>query len=122
MPSIIVKQPNKAPFQMNLRDGQFTLELLQRLVNGHIEVVHPDGMPEGVVLICNEEGKLNDMLFNFYVEICGWPDAICGTCVFCAEGVNEFGEPDLVPLKFDQVVSVMVALSGVSEQSTKTNH
>lgn len=109
MQTIVVKEVGKEPTKLNVRDGQLTLELLQRLVGGNIEVINPDGFPDEVVLICNEEGKLNNMKFNFFVNICQYPEAICGTAVFCADGIVD-GEPDLVPLTYSQAESVARAL------------
>lgn len=106
MQTIVVKEVGKEPTKLNVRDGQLTLKLLQRLVGGYIEVVHPDGFPQDVVLICNEEGKLRDLPFNFFVNIFQYPDAICGTAVFCAEGINADGELDLVPLTYSQAEMV----------------
>jgi hypothetical protein len=109
MQNIVVKEPRKPAHKLNVHEGQLTLELLQRLVGGYIEVVHPDGFPQDVVLICNDDGKLNKMKFNFFVNICQYPDAICGTAVFCAEGIVD-GKPDLVPLTYSQAESVARAL------------
>ena len=113
MQTIVVKEVGKEPTKLNVRDGQLTLELLQRLVVGYIEVVHPDGFPQDVVLICNEEGKLRELPFNFFVNICQYPDAICGTAVFCAEGINADGEPDLIPLTEMQADNVLNELRKV---------
>ena len=43
-----------------------SLENLQKTVGGYIETVTLDN---GVVLICNEEGKLRDMPYNFTLRI-----------------------------------------------------
>ena len=43
-----------------------TLKALQETVGGYIETVT---LENGVVLICNEEGKLRDMPYNFTLRI-----------------------------------------------------
>lgn len=113
MQTIVVKEVGKEPTKLNVRDGQLTLELLQRLVGGYIEVVHPDGAPDDVVMVCNEEGKIKELPFNFFVNIHGYTDAICGTAVFCAEGINADGELDLVPLTEMQADNVLNELRKV---------
>lgn len=40
-----------------------TLDMLQKLVDGYIEVV-PYPYMENVAIICNEEGLINDMPYN----------------------------------------------------------
>ena len=112
MSCIIIMHPRQEPMLWDTPDvlsGDNDFRTLQTIIGGYIEVVHPDGFPQDVILICNEEGKLRDLPFNFYIEICQYPDAICGTAVFCAEGIVD-GEPDLVPLTYSQAESVARAL------------
>ena len=73
---VIIKRPDeKIGHVCYISD---TLENLQKTVGGYIEVVPID---EKNVLICNEEGKLqNQHLVNFkmpYDEVVGWV-IICG--------------------------------------------
>lgn len=71
----IVKYPGKEPELRKLTD---TLETYQNIVGGYIECF---ALEEGVTLICNEEGHLNDMQFNVWIDgycICG-PLVIVGT-------------------------------------------
>ena len=100
MQTIVVKEVGKEPTKLNVRDGQLTLELLQRLVGGYIEVVHPDGFPQDVVLICNEEGKLRDLPFNFYLG----DTPIVGNVVFCGQKRQDLGS-----LSLNQIAVLMDA-------------
>lgn len=71
----IVKYPGKEPEIRTLTD---TLETYQNIVGGFIECV---ALEERVTLVCNEEGLLNDMPFNAWIDghyICG-PLVIVGT-------------------------------------------
>ena len=111
MQSIVIREPGKQAHKLNVRDGQLTMELLQRIVGGNIEVINPDGFPDDVVLICNEEGKLRGLDFNRFVMINGQRDVICGTCIICAVGIVD-GEQDLIPLTEEQAKEMLDALNG----------
>ena len=65
--------------EAQLRDIENDLETMQGLVGGYIEVVSTG---EGILLICNEEGKLNGLPVNFPIG----GDVIVGTAVFVAHG------------------------------------
>lgn len=66
---ILVVEPNKEPYQLKI---EHKLENLQRVVGGLIEFVE---LEHNVDLICNEEGKLNNLEFNRVIT----NDVICGT-------------------------------------------
>lgn len=61
----IYKAPGSAPKTIEIDN---TLEALQAAVDGYIETVT---LATDCVIICNEEGRLNDMPFN--CEVCGCP-------------------------------------------------
>ena len=77
-----------------------TLEALQEAVGGYIETVTLDN---GVVLICNEEGKLRDMPYNFtHRQMFGaiplqYP--IFGTVIACGAEGDEFAD---IPIDFNE--------------------
>ena len=52
--------PNELPKEIEFEN---TLEDKQHLVGGYIECVYPE-KNDGVVFICNEEGKINGMKYN----------------------------------------------------------
>ena len=77
-----------------------SLENLQKTVGGYIETVTLDN---GVVLICNEEGKLRDMPYNFtHRQMFGaiplqYP--IFGTVIACGAEGDEFAD---IPIDFNE--------------------
>lgn len=58
---ILKKDPDRADLHQLLIPN--TLDMLQKLVDGYIEVVRYPYM-ENVAIICNEEGLINDMHYN----------------------------------------------------------
>ena len=66
---VIVVEPKKKPM---VQDVGSDLESMQKIVGGSIEAIYP--FEEPVALICNEEGKLNGMAPNRWLE----EDIICG--------------------------------------------
>ena len=77
----IVKEVGKAPV---VTDIENTLDALKSLVGGYIEVV---GLDDGVLLICNEEGKMQGLPPNFSTGY----DVIVGTAVFVSfDGGEDF--------------------------------
>lgn len=68
-----------------------TLECLQDLVGGYIETIH---IAPGLLLICNEEGKLHQLPINFSTP----HDIFCGTVVICGEDGEEFDDVP-IPLR-----------------------
>lgn len=82
-----------------------SLKNLQNTVGGYIETVT---LPEhNLVLICNEEGKLRDMPYNFsalcsahaydaYVE---WREQLFGTVIACGAEGDEFAD---IPIDFNE--------------------
>lgn len=79
-----------------------TLEVLQGLVGGPIEVVSPpasESTPDWHAY-CNEEGKIHSLPFNRratnYANYLGWPrgDVLCGPVVFLGDGPDG-GDADI---------------------------
>ena len=65
---ILKVEPGKAPYVKDMKDG---LEAIQQEVQGLFQPVYVE---DGVILCCNEEGKLNGMKPNRWLE----DDIICG--------------------------------------------
>lgn len=65
-----------------------TLENLQRTVGGRIEVVPIT--PDGLVMICNEEGKLQGLEKNFVMLRGLQVDIIVGDVIICGTHGEEF--------------------------------
>ena len=81
-----------------------TLKALQETVGGYIETVTLDN---GVVLICNEEGKLRDMPYNFsalcsahaYDAHVEWREVLYGTVIACGVEGDVFAD---IPIDFNE--------------------
>lgn len=62
--SALVKQPGRVPYHTNISNS---LEALQKEAGGYIETVtlYPEeGDSPGMVVICNEEGRLQGLEYN----------------------------------------------------------
>lgn len=75
--SIIDVKPNNGT--------DFSLEELQEIVGGYIEIV---GLMDNEIMVINEEGKLIDLPFNetatqMYQEVDGFYDYIAGDVLVC---------------------------------------
>ena len=84
-----------------------TLEALQEAVGGYIETVT---LPEhNLVLICNEEGSIRDMPYNFTVRrmmlngllggLLSLQNPIFGTVIACGVEGDEFAD---IPIDFNE--------------------
>ena len=81
----IIKEVGKSPV---VKDIENTLDALKSLVGGYIEVI---GLDDKVLLICNEEGKLQGLPPNFSTGY----DVIVGTAVFVSfDGKEDFTDLD----------------------------
>lgn len=65
---VLFKKPNRNPKKVTIENS---LEAMQRLVGGNIEVVQVND----ALLVCNEEGKLNGLEPNVVIG----NDTICGS-------------------------------------------
>ena len=79
----IVKRPDEKYGHMTWISD--TLENLQRIVGGYIEVFP---VKEGVLIICNEEGKLQGLPYNCTVN--GEP--LVGDIIVVGENGEDFGD------------------------------
>ncbi len=82
---ILVIEPGEFPEE---REIGGSLEDMQQLVGGCIQVVYP--FPEEVALVCNEEGKLQGLPLNRALRDAGGEvyDIISGTFFLCAAPTN----------------------------------
>lgn len=65
-------------------DGEFTLEQLQKLVSGYIEVVwRVPGAPPHAVMVVNEEGLLQNLPVNPFASFLA-DQQIVGDVVVCS--------------------------------------
>lgn len=90
---VIIKEVGESP---RIEEIENTLEALKSLVNGYIEAVRIDNE---IILICNEEGKLQGLPPNFRIG----NDVIVGTAVF----VSHNGKGDFASLNDWHIEDVM---------------
>lgn len=103
---IVKKVVDEQPIVMEI---EHTLESLQKNVGGgYIETIR---LGAGIVLIIDEEGKLNGSKPNFDL---GTNDVVMGDCFFVGEGYVD-GEPDFVDLTPVQIKLIL------SEKGIKFN-
>lgn len=78
MKRIVVVEPNKMPYEAEI-DG--SLESMQNLVGGWIETCSPPLHDDDALIICNEEGKIRNLMPNrkLHFEDGVLYDVICGT-------------------------------------------
>ena len=77
---VMIKRAGKNPEVVEIVDD---LKTYQEIVGGHIEVFP---FWEGILCICNEEGKLKGLPPNF--RCCN--DIICGDVIFVSEQGEDF--------------------------------
>lgn len=63
MLQVVFKKPNEKPEKMEI---EHTLEKLQELVDGYIEIV-PANNDKSILMIVNEEGKLRGLEPNIWI-------------------------------------------------------
>ena len=81
--------------QAQVTEIENTLDALQKFVGGHIEVVSVGGE---IIMICNEEGKLNGLEYNFKLG----NDFIVGNVLFV-----QAKDEDFTDLSDSNVESIM---------------
>lgn len=90
---IVLKKVGKNPEIMNIEN---TLDAKQKLVGGLIEVV---GLTEDILLVCNEEGKLDNLLPNLMFNY----DYIAGDCFFVGD---DYKNGDFKSLTDEQIEEI----------------
>ena len=85
---VIIKQPGRAPYSTYISN---TLKNLQNTVRGYIETVT---LAEDFVVICNEEGAIDDMPYN--CTLCGVQ--LFGPLIFAGVKEDEFSD---IPTSFE---------------------
>lgn len=106
---VLIKRPDEQYGHMTWISS--TLANMQRTVDGYIQAVtlsddimpQDEKFPDKVILVCNEEGKVQGLPKNMDVRIegllgCGW-DSIAGTFFLCGEDGDEFCD---VPITMKQ--------------------
>lgn len=100
----VLYKPVGAPVEV--REVENTLEALQSLVGGYIEVVRVGDVFGGALYyVVNEEGKLLGLKPNVHT----WHDVLCGPVVMLACDGDEFRSLDDSEVEFGE--DVMTTLS-----------
>lgn len=99
MLQVVFKKPNEKPVKMEIEN---TLEKLQELVDGYIEIV-PTNNNKTIFMIVNEEGKLRDLEPNIWIG----NTCIVGNVVFVQ---NKF-DSEFHSLTDDMVKAIIRLLS-----------
>lgn len=87
---VLIKEPGK-PWEVS--EVENTLDALQEAVGGYIETLTISTEPDSLVLIMDEEGRLNDKPYNMTI---GGVDLV-GTLLLCGKDGDEFTDvPDWV--------------------------
>ena len=94
---IVLKKVGKIPKIMNIEN---TLEAKQELVGGLIEVV--GGLPNKILLVCNEEGKLDNLLPNLMFDF----DYIAGDCFFIGDDRDNGNFKSLTDEQINEVYDI----------------
>ena len=97
---ILYKEVGKEPIETYVED---TLEAKQSLVDGLIDVVPF----EDVILVCNEEGKLLNMLPNLKLDY----DYIAGNCFFIGD---DYKRADFKSLTDEQISKLKEKIKEIS--------
>ena len=85
---VIIKRPDEEYGHMTWISN--TLENLQRTVGGPIEAVR---IAQGILMICNEEGKIRALEPNFWINKNSvTADRILGTVIICGEDLDDFSD------------------------------
>ena len=58
---VVIVEPDKEPYEKEI---DHTLESLQGIVEGDIETTWDERLPEGTLIVCNEENKLHELPYN----------------------------------------------------------
>ena len=99
----IVKRPDEQFGHERLISD--SLKDLQKMVGGYIETVTLDN---GVVLICNEEGRIRNMPYNFTLRrmrgVVTVQNAIFGTVIACGADGDQLAD---VPIDFNEWKSLL---------------
>ncbi len=84
--TVVIVEPGKEPYVRNI---EHKLEAFQKIVEGHIETICDDGL-EDMLIICNDEGKINHLRINRITQIGEYVDYIMGTFFVCSMGEYDF--------------------------------
>ncbi|MBQ9913075.1 MAG: DUF3846 domain-containing protein [Clostridia bacterium] len=84
--TVVIVPPFTEPYKRIIR---LKLENLRHIVEGGIETTYDDGLPD-MIIVCNNENKLNGLKFNRIIKQGEDTDYIFGTFFVCGMGTDDF--------------------------------
>ncbi len=94
---VIIKRPGENPSQEEIEN---TLEGWEKVIG--CKRVESVTLENNVIMLCDEEGKLNNSKFNFYIPY----DCIFGTVIFASfDGVEDL--TDLTDSQIDYILRLL---------------
>lgn len=103
---ILYIAPNEEP---QVKEIKQSLEAMQEEVGGYIETVHPFE-EDDIVLVCNEEGRLNSKLPNRIAHFPFLKDYIFGPFFFCGEETDKDGDRSMCSLSEAQIETLLTEI------------
>lgn len=91
---VIIKRPDEK--YGHVTNISPSLKNLQKTVEGRIEIV-PVLKDKGLVMVCNEEGKVMGLPKNFIMGIPPFHDVIVGTVILCGTDGEDLAD---IPIDF----------------------
>ena len=79
---VVVKEPHEAAREIEIEN---TEERLERALGGPVDSIW---FAKNVWMLVNEEGKIRDLPYNFYV----WDDVIVGPAIFAGQDGDELAD------------------------------
>ena len=98
---VIIKRPDEKYGHVTYISP--SLKNLQTQVGGHIETVT---IGDGIIMICNEEGKILGLERNFYMGFLPFLEVIVGTVIICGADGENFGDVPISLKEWKQMLKV----------------
>ena len=93
MLKVIMCPAERPPYVTNISGS---LENMQKIVGGYIETVTIDTSSGPIVIVCNEDGRIQDLPENRSLFL----DGFCGDCFICGVSGEEFADiPEGIRIK-----------------------
>ncbi|MDD4188219.1 MAG: DUF3846 domain-containing protein [Bacilli bacterium] len=109
MINVLIVEPNELPYEKTIPN---TLKAKQEIVNGYIQCTSLLADPD-VVLICNEEGKINNLPYNRDIG----HDIIAGTFIIAGDDIEN---GDFKSLTKEQVEKYKIKFDKQSIKNTES--
>lgn len=84
--TVVIVPPFKKPYKRAIK---LTRDNLHKIVEGGTETTCDDGIPD-MLIVCNNENKLNGLKFNRTIKQGKYSDYIFGTFFVCGMGKDDY--------------------------------